>query len=71
MQFLHQSISAKNGLTTQAPRANLRELAQADSRMLRELDGALPLMAQSEPRLAGELAEGLDRPTSPQKPRYH
>jgi len=29
--------------------------------MLRELDGALPLMAQTEPRVAGELAEGLDR----------
>jgi hypothetical protein len=29
--------------------------------MLRELDGALPLMAQMEPRVAGELAEGLER----------
>ena len=40
MQFLHNSISGENGRTTQALRANLRELAQADARMLRELDGA-------------------------------
>ncbi len=40
MQFLHQSIPGENGRTTQALRANLRELAQADARMLRELDGA-------------------------------
>lgn len=49
------------GKIAEALRANLRELAQADARMLRELDGALPLMAQTEPRVAGELAEGLDR----------
>ena len=49
------------GKIAEALRANLRELAQADARMLRELDGALPLMAQTEPRLAGELADGLDR----------
>jgi hypothetical protein len=52
----------------EALRANLRELAQADARMLRELDGALPLMAQTEPRVrrtgggarqaGGEGAEG-------------
>ena len=49
------------GKIAEALRANLRELAQADARMLRELDGALPLMAQTEPRVAGELAEGLER----------
>ena len=49
------------GKIAEALRANLRELAQADARMWRELDGALPLMAQTEPRVAGELAEGLDR----------
>jgi hypothetical protein len=49
------------GKIAEALRANLRELAQADARMLRELDGALPLMAQTEPRVAGELADGLDR----------
>ena len=49
------------GKIAEALRANLRELAQADARMLRELDGALPLMAQTEPMVAGELAEGLDR----------
>ena len=49
------------GKIAEALRANLRELAQADARMLRELDGALPLIAQTEPRVAGELAEGLDR----------
>ena len=49
------------GKIAEALRANLRELAQADARMLRELDGALPLMVQTEPRLAGELADGLDR----------
>jgi len=49
------------GKIAEALRANLRELAQADARMLRELDGALPLMTQTEPRVAGELAEGLDR----------
>jgi hypothetical protein len=49
------------GKIAEALRANLRELAQSDARMMRELDGALPLMAQTEPRVAGELAEGLDR----------
>ena len=49
------------GKIAEALRANLRELAQADARMLRELDGALPLMAQTEARVAGELADGLDR----------
>ena len=49
------------GKIAEALRANLRELAQADARMLRELDGALPLMAQTEPRVAGKLADGLDR----------
>ena len=49
------------GKIAEALRANLRELAQADARMLRELDGALPLMAHTEPSVAGELADGLDR----------
>jgi len=49
------------GKIAEALRANLRELAQADARMLRELDGALPLMAQTEPRVAGKLADGFDR----------
>ena len=49
------------GKIAEALRANLRELAQADARMLRELDGALPLMAQTESRVAGELVEGLER----------
>jgi hypothetical protein len=49
------------GKIAEALRANLRELAQADARMLRELDGALPLSAQTEPRVAGELADGLER----------
>ena len=49
------------GKIAEALRANLRELAQADARMLRELDGALPLIAKTEPRVAGELADGLDR----------
>ena len=49
------------GKIAEALRANLRELAQADARMLRELDGALPGKAQTEPRGAGELAEGLER----------
>jgi hypothetical protein len=49
------------GKIAEALRANLRELAQADARILRELDGALPLMAHTEPRVAGELAEGLAR----------
>ena len=49
------------GKIAEALRANLRELAQADARILRELDGALPLMAHTEPRVAGELADGLDR----------
>ena len=40
MQFLLYSIPGQNGRTTQALRANLQELAQADARMLRELDGA-------------------------------
>ena len=40
MQYLHNSIPGENGRATQALRANLRELAQADARMLRELDGA-------------------------------
>ncbi len=48
------------GRIAEALRANLQELAQADARMLRELDGALPSMAQPEPPVAAELAEGLE-----------
>jgi hypothetical protein len=40
MQFPHNSIPGENGRTTPDLRANLRELAQADARLLRELDGA-------------------------------
>ena len=49
------------GKIAEALRANLRELAHAYARMLRELDWALPLIAKTEPRVAGELADGLDR----------
>ena len=49
------------GRIAEALRANLRELAQADARLLRELDGVLPSMAQPEPQVAGELVEGLER----------
>jgi len=49
------------GRIAEALRANLRELAQADARMLRELDGALPSTTQPDLRVAGELFEGLDR----------
>jgi uncharacterized protein with von Willebrand factor type A (vWA) domain len=45
----------------QALRESLRQLAQADARILRELDGALPAMSQPEPQVAGELAEGLEK----------
>jgi hypothetical protein len=40
MQFLHHFMPGEKGRTTQTLRANLRELAQADARMLRELAGA-------------------------------
>ena len=49
------------GRIAEALRANLRELTQADARLLRELVGALPSMAQPEPQVAGELVEGLER----------
>lgn len=49
------------GRIAEALRANLRELTQADARLLRELDGVLPSMAQPEPQVAGELVEGLER----------
>jgi hypothetical protein len=45
----------------EALRENLRQLAQADARLLRELDGALPSISQPEPQVAGELAEGLEK----------
>lgn len=47
------------GRIAEALRANLRELAQADARMLRELDGALPL--DRYPMVGGALADGLDK----------
>lgn len=59
-QFLHHSIPGEKGRATQALRATLRERAQANARLLRELDGALPLMAQTEARVAAELAKGHD-----------
>jgi hypothetical protein len=49
------------GRIAEALRENLRQLAQADARILRELDGALPSMSQPEPQVAGELAEGLEK----------
>lgn len=42
MQFLHTSIPGENARTTQALRANLRELAQADAQMLREASPRQP-----------------------------
>jgi hypothetical protein len=49
------------GKIAEALRENLRRLAQADARILRELDGALPSISQPEPQVAGELAEGLEK----------
>jgi hypothetical protein len=49
------------GKIAEALRESLRQLAQADARILRELDGALPSMSQPEPQVAGELAEGLEK----------
>jgi hypothetical protein len=49
------------GKIAEALRENLRQLAQADARILRELDGALPSISQPEPQVAGELAEGLEK----------
>ena len=48
------------GKIAEALRANLRELAQADARMLRELDGALPPTPAGQPEVTGKLADGLD-----------
>ena len=48
------------GKIAEALRANLRELAQADARMLRELDGALAGDPEPKPGVAGALADGLD-----------
>lgn len=49
------------GKIAEALRANLRELAQADARLLRELDAALPPPAAPPRPLAGHLADGLDQ----------
>lgn len=49
------------GRIAEALRENLRQLAQADAWILRELDGALPSISQPEPEVAGELAEGLEK----------
>jgi hypothetical protein len=49
------------GKIAEALRESLRQLAQADARILRELDGALPSMSQPEPQVAGELSEGLEK----------
>ncbi|MFN6133117.1 MAG: hypothetical protein ACK46L_09495 [Synechococcaceae cyanobacterium] len=48
------------GKIAEALRANLRELAQADARLLRELDGALPADPEPMAGAAGALADGLD-----------
>ena len=41
-------------------RGNLRDLAQADARFLRELDDALPAAQAPKPGVAGALADGLE-----------
>ena len=41
-------------------RGNLRDLAQADARFLRELDDALPAAPAPKPGVAGALADGLE-----------
>ena len=53
------------GRIAEALRANLRELAQADARLLRELDGALPAASNPQPAAAGTLADGLDAMSVP------
>ncbi len=53
------------GKIAEALRANLRELAQADARMLRELDEALPADAAPQPGTAKALADGLEALTLP------
>ena len=53
------------GRIAEALRANLRELAQADARMLRELDGALPADPGLTPKVVGALADGLDAMSVP------
>ena len=49
------------GRIAHALRANLRERAQADARMVRERVAVLPAMAQPPPGTAGHLSDGLDR----------
>lgn len=53
------------GKIAEALRANLRELAQADARMLRELDDALPAVTAPQPGAAKALADGLEALTLP------
>jgi hypothetical protein len=53
------------GRIAEALRANLRDLAQADARLLRELDGALPADPGPTPGVAGALADGLDAMSVP------
>jgi hypothetical protein len=53
------------GKIAEALRANLRQLAQADARMLRELDEALPAVAEPQPGAAKALADGLEALTLP------
>ena len=48
------------GKIAEALRANLRELAQADARILRELDDALPAPPAPKPGVAGALGDGLE-----------
>ena len=47
------------GKIAEALRANLRELAQADARILRELDGALPADPEPMSEVAAVLADDL------------
>jgi hypothetical protein len=51
------------GKIAEALRANLRELALADARVLRELDGALPAASSPSPAPVAGLPDGLERLT--------
>lgn len=51
------------GKIAEALRANLRELARADARVLRELDGALPAASAPSPAPVAGLPDRLERLT--------
>jgi hypothetical protein len=51
------------GKIAEALRANLRDLAQADARFLRELDGVLPAASTPPPFVPEALPDGLERLT--------